>query len=75
MQKNKKNNLEYKFVNSLYELMSEFKTKQFKACFIDIDMHFNQETLERFVGLSEQLKKGDDDFKFTQIYCIYCKSY
>ncbi len=54
------------------ELLSTFKLKTYKACFIDIDINVKAEDLERLVNVNEKFRSEDPPFK-CRIYCFYSR--
>lgn len=68
-----RSNIKFKNVATFKHFVQELKTKEYKACFIDIDLQVNTECLEKFVSILNKLKTDDESFKSSQVYCIYCK--
>lgn len=46
--------------------------KQFKACFMDIDINAKSEDLERLVTINEKFRNEDPPFK-CRIYCFHSR--
>jgi hypothetical protein len=68
-----KSKLAFKFAPTFTDLLNDFRSKQYKACFIDIDLNFGEDDLEKFVKLIQKVKLQEESFRTSQIYCIYCK--
>jgi DNA-binding response OmpR family regulator len=70
-----KSKLSFKFAPTFTDLLKDFRSKQYKACFIDIDLNFGEDELEKFIKLIQKVKLQEESFRTSQIYCIYCKYY
>jgi DNA-binding response OmpR family regulator len=44
-----KSRINFKFSKDFKDLIKDFRTRQFKACFIDIDLNIREDDLERFI--------------------------
>lgn len=46
--------------------------REFKACFIDIDINVKGEDIEKLVAINAKFRMDDPPYK-CRIYCFYCK--
>ena len=44
-----KSRINFKFSKDFKDLIKDFRTRQYKACFIDIDLNIREDDLERFI--------------------------
>lgn len=63
----------YHLAHSFKEFIQEFRTKEYRACFLDIDIQVSFENLEKFISIMSKLKTEDESFRCTKVYCLFCK--
>ena len=60
-----KSKFQVTFTPTFPKFLKEFKTKEYKACFLDIDQHLSNENLDKFVREMQNIKLVDDYFKLS----------
>ena len=61
----------FKVRGLFYQFIINFQSKQYKACFIDIDVSIKSEDLDELVDVNESFRQQTPPYK-CRIYCFHC---
>jgi hypothetical protein len=67
-----KHRIQFKLASGFKEFLKAFRTKNFKACFIDIDVNVKTDDLEKLVNLMTKFNEPDTPSSSNNKYKIYC---
>ena len=67
-----KHKIYYHFAQNFKDLIKTYKLKQYKACFIDIDINVKSEDLEKLVSINEKFRNEEPPYK-CRIYCFHSR--